>query len=98
MIIFENVANSIRRKFVNSQYMPYDTGNLALRGTSALGSFSNRVAGFETANQNATYGVILQNNAKIKGRVNVHYQWVDKALEEAVTQVAKELGGYVIKR
>ena len=97
MIIIENVANVLQRRFVNSEFMPYDTGNLALRGTTAVGSFGNRVAGFQTANQNATYGVILQTQAKIKGRVNPHYRWINKILEKEVPILAKELGGYVIR-
>jgi hypothetical protein len=75
--------------------MPYDTGNL-LGSVTNLGSLTGKAVMFEVGGQNAPYTQILQENAKIRGYVNTHYQFINKILDEAVSSVAKELGGYSI--
>lgn len=95
MIIIENVGNLILSKFRANNKVPYDTGNL-LGSVTNLGSLTSKSVMFEVGGQNAPYAEILQENAKIRGYVNTHYQFIDKILDEVVPAVAKELGGYSI--
>lgn len=94
MIIIENVGNRILSEF--RARVPYDTGNLQNNGVTNLGSLNNTAVKFDVGGQNAPYAEILQENAKIRGYVNTHYQFIDKVLDKVVPLVAKELGGYVI--
>lgn len=94
MIIIENVGNRILSEF--RARVPYDTGNLQDNGVTNLSSLTNKAVKFEVGGQDAPYAELLQENAKIRGYVNTHYQFIDKVLDKVVPMVAKELGGYVI--
>jgi len=93
MAKIQNSGNYIRQQMYGKA--PYDTGNLKNNGISPLKSVGDIQVEFEIGGQNAPYGILLNNQSKIRGRANKHFGWIDKSFDEAVDGLAKMLGGVV---
>lgn len=62
---------------------PIDTGNLRHKGI--YGPYpGNGDPYFVVGGDLAPYGALLNNAKTIKGRPNIHYKWINKAVEIAV--------------
>ena len=91
--MIENIGNNCRQ-YVASR-SPYDTGNLRNNGITALQSYGVTTVGFTIGGQNAPYGVLINDNATIRGRANKHHKWINKSVTAYANVLAKELGGVI---
>lgn len=74
---------------------PYDSGNLRYRGISDLAMANSNSVKIEIGGQNTPYALLLNNVAVIKGNTNIHFQWIEKIVDRAVSEIAAAVGGRV---